>query len=206
MPVLPYVPNACQLAIQHVQGDQDAYCTLHLLGPSGFNGGDLDELCELATEQWGSRLMPGMPFNTELLGAKARGIRGEGDALGSYVLAAPIEGAITNASARPQEAVCIKLSTGLSGAGFRGRMYLPGVPNNTVENGLLDQTYRLGRATALTGWISWIKGNTAFEPVIISYYREKVLRLDPVITPIVKGESITDYPSNLASRTPGSGG
>lgn len=205
MPVLPYVENACQLAIEHRQSGQKALCTLHLLGPSAFNSGDLDELCETAAESWGAQLMPGMSFKAAVLGATARGIRGEGDALGTYTLSSPQAGAITNESERPQEAVCIKLSTGLSGAGFRGRMFLPGIPNNVVDEGLLDTTYRLGRATALSGWLNYIKGNTAFEPVIISYYREKVLRATPVVTPIQKGESVTNYPSKLSSRTPGSG-
>lgn len=205
MPVLPYVPNAAQLAIRHVQSSQAALCTLHLLGPSGFNSGDLDELCETAAESWGAQLMPGMSFKAQLLGATARGIRGEGDALGTYTMPTPTAGSITNESERPQEAVCIKLSTGLSGAGFRGRMYLPGIPNNVVDEGLLDLTYRQGRASALSGWLTYIKGNTAFEPVIISYYREKVLRAIPVVTPIQKGESVTTYPSKLSSRTPGSG-
>lgn len=205
MPVLPYVENACQLAIKHTSSTEQAFVTLHMLGPSGFNSGDLDELCELAFEQWATRMLPGMPFNTVAESAAARGIRGEGDALGSYLPAAPIPGAITNATARPQEAVCLKLSTGLSGKGFRGRMFVPGVPNNVVEVGLIESSYRIGRATALTGWLTWLKGNTNFEPVIISYYREKVLRAIPVVTPIQQAESITRYPSNLASRTPGSG-
>lgn len=205
MPVLPYVDNGAQLVVRTYQSSQEQLHTLHLLGPSAFNNGDLDALCAEASDLWVTYMIPLMTFKCVHTDAFARGIRGDGDALGAFIRPTPVAGNITNEGERPQEATCIKLSTGRSGAGYRGRMFVAGLPNNVVDEGIISLGYRTDVAAALKSWLDALAAATPFEPVIISYYKDKVVRAIPVVTPIKDCISVKQTPSNLSSRNPGSG-
>lgn len=205
MPTLPYVENGAQVAVVVTQSGQDCLHTFHVLGPAGWDNAAADNFCEFVYERWGVRMMPGMSFKAVAARVEMRGIRGEGDAFGTYLPEDPVGGAITNEGERPQEAACIKTTTGRTGAGFRGRMFLAGLPNNVVNEGLLDDVYRNGRASALQAFFLDLRGGSVFNPVVVSYYREKEIRPVPVATPITGAASVRKIPSKLESRAPGSG-
>lgn len=205
MPTLPYVENGCQVAIAHLVQAQECLVTFHALGPLGFSNEDLDSLCEIVGQRWAQRMFPSMSYVTSLVGVEARGIRYEGDAFGSYTPPTDVDGAISTETERPQEALCIKTETGRTGAGFRGRNFIPGMPTNRVLGGLVDITYRTGVATALAAFYNDVRGMTPFVPVVVSYWREKAIRPVPLATPITNAKSVRRTPSSLASREPGSG-
>lgn len=205
MPQLPYVTNGVQVSIIHEQSLQAALCTFHALGFSGFNQADLDQLADYVGERWKIRLMPQMSFKCALLQVEARGIRQNGDFVGLWTSGAPYEGLITNESERPQEATCIKVTTGLTGAGYRGRMFIPGLPNNVVDEGEISSVYRFATAAGLRLFFEDIKNNTEFQPVVVSYVYNKVVRAVPVTTPIRSTDTVTKTPSVLPSRKPGKG-
>lgn len=205
MPTLPYVANGAQVAIKNLVAGQECLITFHVLGPLGFSNEDLDELCEVVGQRAAARLYPGMSFIASLGEVTARGIRYEGDASGLYVPPTDVEGGVANETQRPQEACCIKVETGRTGAGYNGRNFLPAIPGNVVFEGKINFDYRTGRAAALQAFYLDIRGMTPFNPVIISYWREKTIRPTPIATPITKCVSKRVAPSYLSSRDPGSG-
>lgn len=97
-------------------------------------------------------------------------------------------------------AAAIKLATAQTGRSYRGRWFVGGLPNNVVQNGLIDETYLSGLAVGVGNLITTIRDETTANPVILSYFSNGAQRVTPVATTITNAIDVTPYPALLHSR------
>jgi len=102
-------------------------------------------------------------------------------------------------------AACISIKSGLAGRSFRGRNYLPGIPNSMVVQNTLD----LDWMTPVTAAYNLLVGAGTFTPgwqfVVVSRQTASALRPTGVATPVVTCGFTTPYVRSMRSRSIGNG-
>jgi len=117
----------------------------------------------------------------------------------------PAEGGSSAEAAPNNVAICISLRTGFAGRSFRGRNYIPGVPNDMVTLNTVSPVYLnallliydqlVGAGTFLAGW----------QLGIVSRVTAGAVRPTGIITPVLSVSFTTPYVRSMRSREVGHG-
>lgn len=99
----------------------------------------------------------------------------------------PVNGLANSSALPPNSAVLIRKQTGLAGRRGRGRMYVPGVLEGSVDNvGLLTSTYRGSLQTAYDLWLTGLEEGVSsilpMPPVVL--HRSEGAGVEPAPTPV----------------------
>lgn len=96
-------------------------------------------------------------------------------------------------------ALVVTLRTGLRGRSYRGRVYIPGMPESLMTNG----AYAASVSTEVLEWLQLIKNNAATEGWtwgVCSRYHDGVERAAGIVTPITSHEVRSTYPGTQRRR------
>lgn len=102
-------------------------------------------------------------------------------------------------------AACVSIRTGGRGRSFRGRNFLPGIPNSLVTLNTLDTGFisdLLGAYTGLIGAGTFVAG---WEYSIVSRRLANEDRIPPLVIPVVSVEMVGTSVRSMRSREVGHG-
>jgi len=120
-------------------------------------------------------------------------------------------GGVANEAAPNNVAACIKFATALAGRSFRGRNYVPAVPNSVITLNTMDTTFinavesaynlMAGPGSFLPGW-QWVVVSrfTGGSPGIPS-----VPRVAGIATPVANSVFVNPFVKSMRSREVGHG-
>lgn len=125
--------------------------------------------------------------------------------------AGAVVGGVDEEAAPNNVAACIKLGTAVSGRSFRGRNYIPALPNSLVNLNTLDATF----AANLIGVYAGLVGPGTFEPgwqlVVVSRFTgggpgvPSAPRVTGIATPVQQVSFPTPFVKSMRSREVGHG-
>lgn len=117
----------------------------------------------------------------------------------------PAVGGVTSEAAPNNVAACISFQTGIGGRSFRGRNYVPGIPNSAITLNTLSNTF-MG---ALLTTYFMLAGAGTFEPgwqwVVVSRQTAGALRPSGIATPVINTVFTAPYVRSMRSREIGHG-
>jgi hypothetical protein len=198
---LPPFPSAVRLSFVHQQFNQEMVTGITMQAASIPDFDAIKDLAEAAKLIWANTMRPVRSFESFFSGVEARQqVPGSGIGYDAYL--PEIQGGdITVDSDDPARACVVKLKTEKVGKSFRGRAFLPGVPNNVVINGLLDVGYRGACAVALSSVLTQLDSLAGvWTPVVVSYFTNNAMRPAPISTRIDQAVSVTRRPAHMSTR------
>lgn len=202
---LPPVPNAAATAIVYEQFGQELVNVIKWSRPAALDLATVQALAGQVFLQWGNLVMPFMSYQTSMVRIECRQLVPLAGIAVDYEGDGPVPGDSTQDADNSQNATVISLRTGLAGRSYRGRLYIPGMPNGIVENGIVNATYRTDLAQAVETAIDNVANETGMDPVVLSYFNAKAQRVVPVATIIENVLSSTPYPGVQRRRRVGVG-
>lgn len=199
----PYTLRACQILFVHSLNDQPCVCGIDFIGPLGWQRPEMVNVLETAAVAWGTVVVTELPFNLTYVRAEARGLRGPNDFVAEYSLDPPQPGDVADPAKDGQQAIVISKRTAVAGRSGRGRLFLPGLPNGALANGLIIASFRNNLAAAVQGVASAVVAqHQGWLPVVISYETNDTWRPQPLTFEITSFESRTAYPGSMNKRRP----
>lgn len=164
---MPFVPAAecVGVKLEGVIDGQQTINDLYFRLPGGFILTDIQSLTTNLVDWFNLALTPNLSEDWTSVAVHSRGLNvPEGfivdTSTGSVVGGATIEAAPNNVAA------CISFRTGFAGRSFRGRNYVPGIPNDQVNLNTLEPDWMLAvkaaydlllpAGTALPGGWEWV--------------------------------------------------
>lgn len=198
------VPNVAQIRVEgRVDGQltiNDLYFEISGGGITVVNLGNLTGLVgnwvtafltPLLSENWTCTRVTGLDLTT------ATGPTAE--------VAVAAEGEVVAEAVPNNVAACVSFRSGLAGRSFRGRNYVPAIPNNQVNLNTIDPSL----VTALCDAYANMIGAGTFAPGwqwgVVSRRTAGALRPTGIISPIVAAVMTTPYVRSMRSREIGHG-
>lgn len=202
---LPDVQNGVRVVWEGLQHGQKIISRICFTWEQWDSQDALKGLANACYDAWADHVLTQQSITFSLVSCVATQMITDGPAQGPYQPTTPEEGSYVQASMNNATACVISLPTGKAGRSYRGRIYVGGVPDGQVVDGLLSGTYRAAVQAGLTNMLLAVKAATTAIPVVVSYYHNKVLRPTPVTTEIGTPASRTTYPGSQRRRRPGIG-
>jgi hypothetical protein len=202
---LPPLPNCASTAIVYEQFGQEIVNVIKWEIGAEVDLSQLQELTGVLWNNWGNNIMAFLSFQIEMVRIEGRQLVPLSGVAYDFVGDGPIPGESTVDADNSQNATVVSLRTGQAGRSYRGRLYIPGMPNNIVQDGLVDGTYRTNLAAAVKTTFDAVTGGSGFTPVVVSYFGAGAQRVVPVTTPIETALSATPYPGIQRRRRVGVG-
>ena len=198
---LPPFPSAVRLSFVHQHLNQEMVTGLTMQAPAPVGFDEVKALTIAARGIWSTLMQATRSFRCTFVAVEGRQLV-PGSGLGYDAPVATIVGGdITEDADDPARATVIKLKTERTGKSYRGRAYLPGMPNNVVQDGLVDPGYRLfcaERLKAVLDGLDALPGG--WTPVVVSFFHNNAMRPAPVSTRIEDAVSVTRRPGHMSSR------
>lgn len=198
---LPPIASAVRLSFLHQQFNQEMVTGLTVQAPTAVSFDMVKALTTAARDLWSVTMKTVRSFECAFVGVEGRQLV-PGSGLGYDAYLPELEGGdITVDSDDPARAVVIKLKTERTGKSYRGRAFLPGVPNNTLINGVIDAGFRNQVAIRLALVLAGLDNLPGtWTPVVVSYFSNGQLRPAPVTTRIETAVSVTRRPAHMSTR------
>lgn len=217
---MAFIPaeNVAQVKINQQLHGQQVSNVIYFSRNSQPGTSDLEALCEMIIEWWNDSLADELHSDMHLISVAARDMTVE-DGAGVEIQAPPLSGGNLNTGGGMpgNVALAVKLISGLTGRNRRGRFFLGGlseesVNGNAVTDALRDQiVIDFGELRDLANGAGW-------QHVVASFYdgtelvplpngetrRRPIARDSAVITPIVQYTADTNLDS-MKRRLPGRG-
>jgi len=114
-------------------------------------------------------------------------------------------GGVAGEAAPNNVAACVSLRTGFSGRSYRGRHFLPAIPNAAITLNTLDSTFMTNIQTIYADVIGPGSFLPGWEFVVISRQTGGVLRPTGTYSPVVSAGFTTPYVRSMRSREIGHG-
>lgn len=203
MPFVP-VPGAAFCAVGLELDGQNIQVCLDVAVPTETIGA-LEDAAAGLFGLWAEHLMPNLSGDLTLLSAVCAGLASESSPIGVFVPSSPVLGSVTAASLPNNVAYCISKYTGLRGRSFRGRMFIPGIPENARTTAShVDPAFRVSIATGCASLLGgMISGG--FPPVVVSRFTAGAARATGIATPITQLAPVDDVLDSQRRRLPGRG-
>lgn len=192
MPFQP-VPNVAHVT---VEGTMDSQLTIldfdFEISGGGITPTNLNTLV-IAVDDWAStQLYPQLSQDCQYVRTRAVDLSVAGGAVGET--STPTVGGVASEAAPNNVAMCVTKVTGFSGRSFRGRNYIPGIPNASITLNTLDAAFisniviimnvLVGAGTFEPGWqlgvVSRVTGGLARPSGIISPVTSYTVRSNKV--------------------------
>lgn len=119
--------------------------------------------------------------------------------------ASPVVGGVEGEAAPNNVACCISIRTGNAGRSFRGRNFVPGIPNSVITLNTLDAGFRTGLLSAygeLVGAGTFLAG---WQFGVVSRYTAGAPRATGVISPVTGLTIVGQWVRSMRSREVGHG-
>jgi len=173
-------------------------------GPSAVAPGDLGDLGAVLTAELLSPLQPNLAtsltFTRIILTATGTGLLPFLD----WTSGLPITGTGSTASTTPQVCLCLKKSTGFSGRAYRGRVYVPALPEGAVDNtGLISGTAYDNIKGIWSDIVSTISSTTDWRLAVASRFLDGAARTLGVYTPVQEIFPVDNYVDTQRRRLKG---
>jgi hypothetical protein len=204
------VPNVAQITLEGIVDRQETINDLYFeVSGGGINPTNLFSITSAVATWWLGNLVP--LLSRDWASSRVRG-RDLTLANGSVAeLSAGNIGGVDQEAAPNNVAACIKLRTSVAGRSFRGRNYIPGVPNNLITLNTLDNTFMndvetaynllTGAGTFLAGWQMVVVSRfTGGSPGVPSHARAA-----GIATPVTSCLFASPYVRSMRSREIGHG-
>jgi hypothetical protein len=204
------VPNVAQITLE---GSVDRQMTINdiyfEISGGGITGVNLFGLVSTVATWWLSSVIT--QLSNDFAGVRVRGR--DLTAADSFIaeIGAPNIGGVDEEAAPNNVAACIKIATALAGRSFRGRNYVPAVPNSMITLNTLDPAFITaielaynqlpGAGTFLAGW----------QMVVVSRFSGTDVNGDPIpraagiATPVVSCLFASPFVRSMRSREIGHG-
>lgn len=118
----------------------------------------------------------------------------------------PTPGGVATEQSPNNVACCVSLRTGSAGRGFRGRNYVPAIPNAAIDINTLDPTFI---ASIITAYNDLLPGGAVdlggFTLSVVSHYLNNVLRGAGLSTPVTSVVLTVPYVRSMRTREVGKG-
>lgn len=203
---LPPLPLVVRTAIIQRLHNQDVVNVVNWRYDDEPVAAQIEQLAGTVASEWDAQVLPLLSFDLTLNRVEARQAVPGGGLGFDFDIVPPAGGESTSQCDNNATSCVVSLRTAFAGRSFRGRLFLGGVPNNAVIDGLLDTTYRTAAAAAVFSFLDTVAAVRGVTPVVVSYFSLGVQRVTPVTTPIVSCISATPYPAGQERRRPGIGG
>lgn len=164
-------------------------CVRDLTGD--FTLGRLQELTNLYQTFWSVDLRARASTGCLLTNIYARAIHTQNGAVWDDLISPPQAGTVGSALLPAHTTFCIKLTTGIAGRSYRGRLYQVGLSEGQVTGDNVSQALADGLVADYTEWAEVYLPPQNFEWVVLSKYNNGVARSQGVATTIT-GISYTD--------------
>jgi len=152
---MPFVPSATEVLVQ-LEGSVDSQQTMNDLAfslPGGYILSDIQSLVTNLVDwfqiSFASQLS--RDWSTVAVHARAQNVP---NGFVVDVAAGPTIGGVDVEAAPNNVAACISFRTGIAGRSFRGRNYIPSVPNSMITLNTLDATWMSNMALVYGGLLA----------------------------------------------------
>lgn len=185
MPFIP-VPNTVSVELLFTQYDVQTECGLFLEFSAPQSLGELIDLGTRVNTAWEDYLAAVTPGSTDYRGCALRALDTATSPVYEALLGAPVSGMLT--AALPNlNTLSLKFSTGLAGRSYRGRVFLPGIPNSNPSIWLGNNVTVAAGAAWVGAWESFLNDCEGIDAthVVVSYVTAGVPRATGVTTAVV---------------------
>jgi hypothetical protein len=185
---MPFIPAANTAKVEMIFLDQGQRCenVYHVQFDAPPSETDLTNLATSFRDWWDVEMQPLTAHDVSLVLILARDLTTEGAVAIEFSDGLPLEG--TGAGPLPNNVtVAVKWSTGLSGRSFRGRTYMIGLPNNSIDPDNTNQlltSYQSSLDAAFELLIDTVE-DAGNDLVVASFFHDNAPRVSAVLTKIV---------------------
>lgn len=143
------VPNTFVAEVRYVSALKRIENTLYFENPAGYDADFLTDFAESLFVAWGGNVVNELSSELSLVEVYCKGLTSIVDVQALYIPGAPIAGGVVSASLPNSVACCIAFKSGLTGRSSRGRIYIPGIPENAVTGDTFVGTFASGMASSV---------------------------------------------------------
>jgi hypothetical protein len=209
MPFVP-VPNVAQLTMEGVVDRQQTINDIYFeISGGGITPINLKALCDAVHVWFTGQLAPLLSENWQTVRTRARDLTTAlsfiAESGGTAVGGVAVEAAPNNVAA------CIKLSSAVAGRSFRGRNYVPAIPNSLVTLNTMDPAFITDVETAYNGLVGAGTFLAGWQLVVVSRFTgggpgtPSVPRTSGLATPVALASFVNPFVKSMRSREVGHG-
>jgi len=204
------VPNVALTTLEGFVDRQETINDLYWeISGGGITAVNLQPLCAAVMNWWNTNLAPLLSENWSTSRVRGRDLTAPLSFIAEA--AAPQAGGVAVEAAPNNVAGCIKLGSGVAGRSFRGRNFVPAIPNSVITLNTMDPTFisdveaaynmLVGAGTFLAGWqlvvVSRFTGGGPGTP--------SVPRTSGIATPVTLCSFVNPFVKSMRSREVGHG-
>jgi len=209
---MPFVPSATevQVTIEGLVDNCETLNDLYFSLPGGYILSDIDSLLANLANWVELSFAPLLSNNWTALAVHGRAL----NVPAGFIVdrSAVFPGGVANEAAPNNVAACVSFRTGIAGRSFRGRNYIPAIPNSVVTLNTMDSTFM---TDVLTAYLLFLPGGGALPGGWIWGVESRFSGVDSlghpiprsagVFTPIVNALFTSNKVKSMRSRSPGHG-
>lgn len=117
----------------------------------------------------------------------------------------PATGGVASEAAPNNVAMCVTKVTGFSGRSFRGRNYIPGIPNAAVTLNTIDNTFIVNMLIIMHQLVGAGTFEAGWQLGVVSRQTAGALRPSGIISPVIQYAARSPYVRSMRSREVGHG-
>jgi len=192
IPPRPFIPatNVAKLDLIYTLDGQRVMNVVYILGGSAWSSEQLSDLCSNAAQAWETNVAPQVSDQLQLVLVQARSMVAPSAFGVEYEPVTPIFGNVTGGSLPNNVTLTTKFGSGLTGRSFRGRIYTPGIPRDSVAEAAVNEVSDVVAGDFSAGWgtfFSDVIGGTdnALTHVVLSFCQNKEWLSIAEATPII---------------------
>jgi hypothetical protein len=198
------VPNVAQIRVEGVVDSQLTINDLYFeISGGGITAVNLEAITDAVFAWHSGEVTPNLSQDWSLVRCVGIDLTA---ADGAEVITSGVTPGGADVEAAPNNvAACISFRTANRGRSFRGRNYIPGIPNDQVTLNTLETEYLatlqaayallIGAGTFVAGW----------QFVVVSRFAAGVQRAEGIATPVLTVQFTTPYVRSMRSREIGHG-
>jgi len=203
MPFQPVEATALVELLMTLDG-QKIENTLHFRRATDFTVSDLEVLAGDMVDWWTNQLAPNLSADVSLVAVKCTALHDQTGPQHITTSGLPQVGGVNSSAGPNNSAFCVSFRTDLIGRAFRGRNYVPAIPENVITISRISSTVAAAIVTAydvLLGTSS--NGNTW---VVVSRTVNKVKQSPVALTnPVTAVQAVDLVMDSQRRRLPGRG-
>jgi hypothetical protein len=209
MPFVP-VPNVAQITLEGTVDRQQTVNDLYFeISGGGITPTNLINIVGAAGIWFQNEIAPLLSENWSSIRARGRDLTSPLSFIAESPC--PATGGVATEAAPNNVAACIKLATATAGRSFRGRNFVPAIPNSVITLNTMDSAFigtvefayglLIGAGTFLAGWqLVVVSRFTGGSPGVPS-----VPRTTGIATPVIAASFVNPFVKSMRSREVGHG-
>jgi len=185
--------------------DQEIVNTMWFTYFAGFDLALLQQLAEELAALWEAEIMPALSFNLTLVAVTATDQETSTSPSYVHVVSPAVGGGQAQESASNNVAACVTFLTAQRGRGGRGRNYLAGIPEDSLDQNTLSPTFM---SAIISGYeaIGTALAALSFNHAIVSFQQEGAPAFTGGVPKLVTGYRFADnVVDSQRRRLPGRG-